>query len=581
MVWTTLAMEVATPLFNGGADPDGSAGFGVANDAGVRVGSIRGAMRFWFRAMAGGLAGDDLRLLGALERRVFGGIAGPGDDGSSATGSPLILRLPDPPTASREYTIPGGRAEAAWIGYLLGLGLMRPAPGGPRLVRQCVTPGTSFELKLRFQHPRGTPGAVVEAVEALALVSLWMACTYGGFGARVRRGFGGVRITKASGNLPGSWQESWLRTPGAGFCRDHRWPWPWPPQVFGVFGHHLPELIRAEGGVAGKPDAWAEVPPYPVLSRAYSPSAVVPEVFASWHRTLAYAGKQLRLFRGNRPIDDAGRGRARVRTAEWDDVIKGANASFPLGALGLPVGYQEKDTRRTFTVNAVKPGEPEPEQLRRASPLWLRPVGAGSSWALLTFAFQSRFLPRDGSARVDLLPNQQAIHDGWQRDELFVEQESVTGLTRQWLATMRAGGDFTRQIRDLSPGGCDANPDRDAAQGHLAGAAGHQAAARAGMRAVRGRALRPPRPRQAVRRMAGSSCARRPAAGVGMARGLAAGHPAAQRRIRGRAKDRARELHCRRERTAQGDARPPRAGSGPRQRHCHIRVPDVLFAERD
>jgi CRISPR/Cas system CMR-associated protein Cmr1 (group 7 of RAMP superfamily) len=47
MTWTTLTLQVTTPLFNGGADPDGSAGFRPEREAGVRVASIRGAMRFW------------------------------------------------------------------------------------------------------------------------------------------------------------------------------------------------------------------------------------------------------------------------------------------------------------------------------------------------------------------------------------------------------------------------------------------------------------------------------------------------------------------------------------------------------
>lgn len=525
MAWTMLQLEVVTPLFSGGADPDGSAGLGTVNDPGIQVGSIRGAMRFWFRAMAGALIGEDLRLLGALERRVFGGIAGRGDGGSSATASPLVLRLPEPPGATREYSLPGDR-DAAWLGYLLGLGLMRPGRGGPRLQRPCVTPGESFELKLTFRHPRGTAEPVAEAVEALALTSLWLACTYGGFGARVRRGFGGVRITEVSGKLPGAWKASWLRTPGAAFYRHPRGPWPWPPEVFGVFGRHLRALIETEGGVAGKLDAWTEVPPYPVLSKTYSPMAVVPKDFARWHEALAYAGRQLRLFRANRPRDDAIRQRARVRTAEWDDVINGESVGFPLGALGLPVGYQEKDTERKFTVNAVKPGAPEPEELRRASPLWLRPVGSGSSWGLCTFAFQARFLPGDDSTPVYLLPNRSAIRDGWRREELFVDQRSVSDLTGQWLATMRAGGDFTRTIRDLSPGRCDANPDRDAAEGQLDAPAGHQAAARAGMRPVRGRAFGAPLAGQAVRCVAGPPRARRPGRSVGMARGVAAGQSA-------------------------------------------------------
>ena len=53
MAWTTLTLQVTTPLFNGGADPDGAAGFRPDQESGIRVASIRGAMRFWFRALAG------------------------------------------------------------------------------------------------------------------------------------------------------------------------------------------------------------------------------------------------------------------------------------------------------------------------------------------------------------------------------------------------------------------------------------------------------------------------------------------------------------------------------------------------
>ena len=59
----------------------------------------------------------------------------------------------------------------------------------------------------------------------------------------------------------------------------------------------------------------------------------------------------------------------------------------------------------------------ETEELRRASPLWLRPVGAGDPWRLLTFAFQARFLPGRSTARVYLLARHQGRHAGWP-DEL-------------------------------------------------------------------------------------------------------------------------------------------------------------------
>ncbi len=445
MSWTTLTLQVTTPLFNGGADPDGSAGFRPDNEAGIRVASIRGAMRFWFRALAGVLAGPDLRLLASLERRVFGGMSGQrGED--AAVPSPLILRLPDPPRTSLDAAF---LQDWRWLGYLLGLGLMKPDRGGARLLRPYVPPGGDpFELKIRFAHDRRASAEVQQAIEALAFACLWLACTYGGLGARVRRGFGGLRIVGASGDLPRPWSPKGIQTPGPGLYQSGDWLWPWSSTVFGVFQQHLRELIGAGHGTSGEPDRWTESPSYPVLSRQHSPAALASRQFGSWEEALNYGGQQLRLFRANRPREVDRRRQARVRTAEWDDVINGGSAEFPLGALGLPVGYHDKLTDRKFVVNAVIPRGRDHEELRRASPLWLRPVGSGNSWRLFTFAFRTRFLPVAGDMRVYLLPDAQARRDGWHDDELDVDQGDVEHLTAQWIRAMRAGHDFSTVIRD-------------------------------------------------------------------------------------------------------------------------------------
>jgi hypothetical protein len=439
MSWTTVSLEVTTPLFNGGA----SSGLAQDEEAGVRAASVRGVMRFWFRAMAGAMTGTDLQLLAALERRVFGGISA----GDAASSSPLILRIPAPPRASRSIDLPRDRADAGPIGYLMGLGLMKPGPGGiPALERPCVAPGTPFDLKLRFQHGVGDSAEIREAVEALAFVSLWLACAYGGFGARTRRGFGGVRIASVTGDLPPGWRPEWLRTPSLGVYASDRRPWPWPPAVFGIYERHLPALIKAESGrPAGPRDIWTEEPPFPVLSTAYSPAALSAERFGSWQETLTYAGTQLRLFRANRPDRLAARQEGPVKTAEWDEAIRGHGTDFPLGALGLPVGFRDKIRRHGFVVNAASPNGQEMEELRRASPLWLRPVGSGQSWRLLSIAFLTRFLP--GNAQVRVVPDKNARQAGNRTRTVFVEQDDVDSLTGQWLATLADGGDFATVIR--------------------------------------------------------------------------------------------------------------------------------------
>lgn len=109
MTWTTLTFRVTTPLFNGGADPDGSAGFRSGAEDGIRVASIRGAMRFWFRALAGTVAGLDLDLLAGLEREVFG------DAGNS---SPVHMRIPAQPRIEHTKAPDFLKGEALQVDHL-------------------------------------------------------------------------------------------------------------------------------------------------------------------------------------------------------------------------------------------------------------------------------------------------------------------------------------------------------------------------------------------------------------------------------------------------------------------------------
>lgn len=448
MAWTRLTLQVTTPLFNGGADPADEGGFRAADEAGLRVASIRGAMRFWFRALAGAFTGKDLALLAAMERRVFGGISARGGD-EAAVPSPLVLRLPSPPRPAYDLEPEFLRGRSGkGIAYLLGLGLMEIKDKKLRLTRFCILPDPgqeqTFELLVRFQHDRRATDEVRHAVEALGYASLWLACMYGGFGARTRRGFGGVRIVSGSGDFSDPWNPRSIRTYGAEF---HEKPqWVWPHAHIRHLVPHLRELAGAERKELAEPDHWTVPPPFPVLSQRFAPATLALHEAGTWEETLGFAGRQLRLFRANRPYDREDRRSGRVNTEEWDEVIQGDSIDFPLGVVGLPVVFHDKKKDYSITVNSVD--AENDDQLRRASPLWLRPVSTGNKWRLLTFAFHGRFLPDSSAASVWLLPDSKAETAGRSKRELVVEQEDVTGLTSQWLEVMRTGGDFTTTIRD-------------------------------------------------------------------------------------------------------------------------------------
>jgi hypothetical protein len=447
MPWTTLNMQVTTPLFNGGADPTDESGLRSANEPGLRVASIRGAMRFWFRALAGAFTGPDLALLAAMERRVFGGISGKAGD-EAAMPSPLVLRLPDPPKPDRSTLKPAflKDGKARGIVYLLGLGLMEMKDTKPQLTRYCVLPdpGHTFKLMVRFQHDRRATDDVQRAVEALAYASLWLACTYGGFGARTRRGFGGVRILSGEGDLPVPWKS--IKTYGVNFYEKSTDVWP-QSHVTHLLPH-LRALAAAERRELPEiPHAWTEPPPFPVLSQRFAPATLGTGKFESWETALNYAGLQLRNFRANNERQSKN-GRSNWNTAEWEEFrYDDASERFPLGALGLPVVFHDKDKDYSVTVNAVDQTTDDHAQLRRASPLWLRPVGDNPVWRLYSYAFQGRFLPDDSEVQVRLLPDAGAMQDDWTERDLTVDADDVLSLTNQWITTMRAGGDFRRVIR--------------------------------------------------------------------------------------------------------------------------------------
>ncbi|HET9894939.1 MAG TPA: type III-B CRISPR module RAMP protein Cmr1 [Streptosporangiaceae bacterium] len=407
MTWTTVSLKVTTPLFNGGASP--------ADEAGLRVASLRGAMRYWFRALAGSVIGPDLRRLSAVESRVFG---------SAEHSSPLVLRIASQPQVVRPTDRASfladpslSPAERRWIIYLLGqsLGDMREV----KLLRPYVAPGSEIKLKIRFRHHVGEGEQARKAIESLTYASLWLTCAYGGVGARARRGFGAVRIAGADGALPGPWTADSIVTPGAGHYKGLTSLW-----SRGVLSPCVPEIAILTGKPIANPrEIWGGKPPlFPVLSTTHAPARISAETFASWQKTMIWTGESLRRYRADTDnASPAANYRPKLETREWLDVVHGNDDRFQLGALGLPVVYKGNRTVRVAKV-------PGGDELRRASPLWLRPVGEGGRWQLLSFAFRAEFLPEAARAGVRL----------GNRD-LSVTDQDVLEVTGAWIDALADG----------------------------------------------------------------------------------------------------------------------------------------------
>jgi len=425
--WTTLHLRTTTPLFNAGGDQTGS---------GVRVPSLRGAMRFWFRALAGTLAGGDLRLLARMEQAVFGSAQVPSPVAMRISAQPKVTRDRAPrfiqgpsarpgqvPAGRQRPGEPGGRPsrdDGKWIIYLLGQGLADAAERTLR--RDFVEPGKPVGVSFRFSGN--------EAVDTLALASLWLLCAYGGLGSR--RGFGGLVITGSAGELPGDWTQESVVTPGLDHFDGLSCLWPADRMMF--WQYCLTELPGVDVTFPDGEEAWTSRPSYPVLSRQWTRAALRPgNAESDWTKVLGYAGEQYRWFRAQEDAPGVPY-RPQIKTPEWRNVTGRGDDRFALGSLGLPIVFKKEGP----TVHADQVSGARPAILRRASPLWLRPVvGSDQRWKLFSFAFQGDFLPE--GAAVHVWPDN--TRPG---REMTVTSDDLLARTDTWIKAMCAGSGFVR-----------------------------------------------------------------------------------------------------------------------------------------
>ncbi|HHY71141.1 MAG TPA: type III-B CRISPR module RAMP protein Cmr1 [Thermoanaerobacterales bacterium] len=161
--------RITTPMFLGGADNE--------NTAELRPTSVKGALRFWFRAMNYGKY-QDYKKVKKAEDDLFG---------STNTQSSFFLKLNSEAikVETNEEKIRSLFA-APEIGYL-GYGLFQRSRR--QFYRPYLIPGQTFTVELLLKSKSKnqlTYGNLIKATKALGL--------FGGLGSRSRRGFGSVTL---------------------------------------------------------------------------------------------------------------------------------------------------------------------------------------------------------------------------------------------------------------------------------------------------------------------------------------------------------------------------------------------------
>jgi CRISPR type III-B/RAMP module RAMP protein Cmr1 len=369
MSWTRLTLQVRTPLF-GGDDPRQQDG------CPVRVPSIRGALRFWFRAVAAGHGVSDLEALWKAEQAVFGSTSQPSAIGLRVSKQPTMGGCgsrPDWATTEGEHGFDGAQ-------YLLGQGLWDRKSG---LRRGYVERDAEFLLDIRFSRDD-------KQVNARFMLALWAWLTYGGLGARTRRGFGQLVCTAIRGDLPCGWTPADLLPPAdvvgwraLGKCAV-------PDALPGL------DSLGWDALLPGSPDDDEPHPEIPTLAPRWWGGRVFKERVHSFGDALHLAGLQWRLFRapdpGKKPSQP-------THSPEWTNVIHGSDDRYPIAAFGLPVAYFSRSRGADFTTTVTP--ELAGTQLRRASPVWLRPVlFSDGRWGIFSHVFYARLLPEGTTLKM-------------------------------------------------------------------------------------------------------------------------------------------------------------------------------------
>jgi CRISPR-associated protein Cmr1 len=183
-----IPLMTVTPLFIAGADPRGAPE--------LRVPSVRGALRFWLRALAGGCYGTDdagLQEVRKLEAKVFGDAGGKDGFGASKVvvtldGSSVEPQEWRPIRQSRERR--GDREPGAGINYLYwSMGRQR-VRGEELPAKQCFPPDSRFTLTLTARH--GVEPSLAREGLYHAVRATWLLVHLGGLGARARRTAGSL-----------------------------------------------------------------------------------------------------------------------------------------------------------------------------------------------------------------------------------------------------------------------------------------------------------------------------------------------------------------------------------------------------
>lgn len=358
----TATFEVVTPMFLGGADqsPDG-----------IRPSSVKGALRFWWRAWAwSGLRAqhpDDLtalRSLHAQEARLFGLAANESDSGQGV----FVMHVRDQTAAASDQAL--GSNFDNGILYLLGMGL-GSFQGGNHCTRAAIPAEqagrkSGFEIKLIFKPQQASQADVLAISSALQLFGL-----LGALGSRARHGLGSVSMTAMQGQGVPAWQA---------------------PESLPQYKQALQRLLPEGPDMALPPlSAFCQQTRIDLSLSDKDPLKLLARLGREQQAYRSY-GKDGMVNRERAERNFKGDHDLMLHATEGQDVKQMPDRTV----FGLPHNYFFSSSKAKADVNY----KPESGEGRRASPLLLHIHRIGDQYLAIHTLLQARFLPERARLEV-------------------------------------------------------------------------------------------------------------------------------------------------------------------------------------
>jgi CRISPR-associated protein Cmr1 len=352
--------ELITPLFGGGVEAGKNDNITLINGK-----AIRGHLRFWWRATRGGQFGGGAEGLKKMREREAA-IWGAASMLNKPSPSQVQIEVYDVSKKDIEYPYRAkSKPNEGWQWLVYAAFPLQETP------ENSVSTGVKFTLKISFPE-RMKDGNELDALLSNEIeAALWAWETFGGIGARTRRGFGALRTSESLSANPEKIQD-WIKQRLEKYVVNAEFP-PNVPHLsldmsFAIASHKKNVQV-------GKDKIFKSI--------AYESPDYAWEVLISELKNFRQARNRGTYGRSKWNEPEQVRRITKQRSSKHDPLIDLFSIErFPRGEFGLPILFHFKDEDdgdpHDMTLKGELVGENKYRE-RLASPLILRPLACGGN----------------------------------------------------------------------------------------------------------------------------------------------------------------------------------------------------------